>query len=81
MKKYHSFAAFFLALALLLPLGAARASETDASFSVTAQAVILVEAATGDVLYEFNADDRRYPASITKVMTGLLAVEANLSAA
>ncbi len=76
MKKYHSFAAFFLALALLLPLGAARASETDASFSVTAQAVILVEAATGDVLYEFNADDRRYPASITKVMTGLLAVEA-----
>ncbi len=77
MKKYHSFAAFFLALALFLPLGAsARAAETDASFSVTAQAVILVEAATGDVLYEYHADDRRHPASITKVMTGLLTVEA-----
>ena len=76
MKKYHSFAAFFLAVALLLPLGTPARAEEAQPFSVSAQAVILVEAATGDVLYEFNADDRRYPASITKVMTGLLAVEA-----
>jgi D-alanyl-D-alanine carboxypeptidase (penicillin-binding protein 5/6) len=35
----------------------------------------LIDAKTGKVLYEKNADDRHYPASTTKVMTGLLAVE------
>ena len=39
-------------------------------------AAILVDAQTGTVLYEQAARERRYPASITKVMTALLAVEA-----
>lgn len=42
---------------------------------VTAPSAILIDAKTGKVLYEKNADDRHYPASTTKVMTGLLAVE------
>jgi D-alanyl-D-alanine carboxypeptidase len=37
---------------------------------------IVVDAATGEVLYEVNADAPRYPASITKVMTLYLAFEA-----
>ncbi len=32
-------------------------------------AAIVVDAVTGDVLYEANADSRRYPASLTKMMT------------
>ncbi|MDE6590720.1 MAG: D-alanyl-D-alanine carboxypeptidase, partial [Oscillospiraceae bacterium] len=48
----------------------------DDSFSLSATAAILVEADTGEVLFEAAADERRYPASITKVMTGLLTVEA-----
>lgn len=43
--------------------------------AVTAPSAILIDALTGKVLYEKNADERRYPASTTKVMTGLLAVE------
>ena len=42
---------------------------------VTAPSAILIDAETGKVLYEKNADERRYPASTTKIMTGLLAVE------
>jgi D-alanyl-D-alanine carboxypeptidase (penicillin-binding protein 5/6) len=42
---------------------------------VSAPSAILIDAATGRVLYEKNADEKRYPASTTKVMTGLLAVE------
>lgn len=42
---------------------------------VTAPSAILIDAATGKVLYEKNADEKRYPASTTKVMTGLLAIE------
>lgn len=46
-----------------------------ASPVVTAPSAILIDAASGKVLYEKNADERHYPASTTKVMTGLLAVE------
>lgn len=42
---------------------------------VTAPSAILIDAKSGKVLYEKNADERHYPASTTKVMTGLLAVE------
>lgn len=38
-------------------------------------AAILLDMTTGEVLYEMNADERRYPASTTKMMTGLLAIE------
>ena len=37
---------------------------------------ILMEATTGTVLYEKNADEARKPASVTKVMTLLLVFEA-----
>jgi D-alanyl-D-alanine carboxypeptidase (penicillin-binding protein 5/6) len=43
---------------------------------LSAQAVILVDVGSGQVLYERNADAPREPASLTKLMTGLLAVEA-----
>lgn len=36
---------------------------------------ILVELNSGTTVYEYNADDRLYPASLTKVMTCLLALE------
>ena len=42
---------------------------------LTAQAVILIEADTGKILYEKNAETRMYPASTTKIMTTILALE------
>lgn len=39
------------------------------------KAAILIEPDTGAVLYSKNPDEKLYPASITKIMTGLLAVE------
>ena len=41
-----------------------------------AKSVILIEAATGKVLYESNPDERLPPASVTKIMTLLLTIEA-----
>lgn len=47
---------------------------------VEAESVILMDADYGVILYEKNAHQRQYPASITKIMTALLTVEnANLS--
>lgn len=83
MKKYTSPLTFLLALCLTAAVlsPAAFATGTPASPAepfplVNAAAAILVDADYDEVLYEQNADELRYPASITKVMTGLLAIEA-----
>lgn len=58
----------------------ALSSEADAvqttALSLNAKSVILMEASTGRVLYESNADERLRPASVTKIMTILLVMEA-----
>lgn len=41
-----------------------------------AKSAILIEASTGEVLYEMNADEALAPASMTKMMTLLLTMEA-----
>ena len=42
---------------------------------LTAKTAIVIEASTGKVLYEKQADERRYPASTTKIMTLITALE------
>ncbi len=42
---------------------------------IFAESAILIDAKTGLVVYEKNANAKNYPASITKIMTGLLAIE------
>lgn len=42
---------------------------------ITAEAAILIDGVTGEILYEKNAFQQRPPASLTKVMTGMLAIE------
>ena len=49
---------------------------TDRDFDVPCQAAILIDEDSGTVLYEKNADESRPIASITKIMTLLLAFEA-----
>lgn len=43
--------------------------------SVLAQSAVLIEGASGRVLYELKKDEQLYPASTTKIMTAILAVE------
>lgn len=44
--------------------------------ALTSESVILMEETTGQVIYEVNADERKSPASITKIMTMILVFEA-----
>lgn len=44
--------------------------------AVTSPSVLLLDANGGDVMFEQNADERRHPASTTKIMTVLLTIEA-----
>ena len=50
---------------------------TQASvLEITSPSAVLMEASTGEIIFEQNADERRSPASITKIMTLLLTFEA-----
>jgi D-alanyl-D-alanine carboxypeptidase (penicillin-binding protein 5/6) len=39
------------------------------------KSAILIDATTGEILYEKNIHDKHYPASTTKIMTAILALE------
>lgn len=77
MKKCIS---VFVLVCLLMPfclvLNTNAASAEKFSLNLDAKSAILMEAETGKVLYEQNADEALPPASVTKVMTLLLVMEA-----
>ena len=50
-------------------------ADYDPGFSVEAESVYFINLDTGKVLYEKDADKKVYPASTTKIMTALLALE------
>lgn len=66
----------FLLLFTMLPGLPLRAPEEEPLVEIAAPSAILIDAATGTVLFEQNADERREPASVTKIMTLLLVMEA-----
>ena len=75
MKKQR-FLSLFLLLSLLVGLFLMPTASAYEEFDLDAKAGLLIEANTGEVLFEKNAHQENYPASITKVMTALLVLEA-----
>lgn len=71
---------FCLALSLLTGLLVPSAGAIDyagvESITIEASSALLVDLDTDQVFYEQDADAQRYPASITKIMTALLTLEA-----
>ena len=59
-----------------MTLGLMAQTGRAAELELAAPSSILMEKTTGDVLYEDNADEKLRPASVTKVMTLLLVMEA-----
>ena len=73
MKKYRILSmllAVVMALALTCPALALEDPQPQA------RAVIIVDGDNDEVLYEFHARERMYPASITKIMTSLVVLDA-----
>lgn len=80
MKKTISFFLTCLLLFNYTIVGAEPVTEKgkDAEpggLQIESTSAILIEATTGQVLYEKNANERRAPASVTKVMTMLIIME------
>ena len=80
--KTNRFFALFLALVLslcLFPTAYAAGDEKPelpADPDILAKAALLVDANTGAVAYAKNEHEELYPASLTKIMTALLTLEA-----
>ena len=70
MKRILS---LMLAASLLFSLSSTARAET---LSVDAAACLLMEKTTGEILYAVNEHEQYEPASVTKIMTILLVMEA-----
>ena len=69
MKKIFLFC--FMFMFLLFNIRA-----TDIGLAKNSETAILIEASTGKILFEKEKDKKMVPASMTKIMTMLLAMEA-----
>ncbi len=84
-KRISAILVLLLALRLSLPPGLAAApaaplaappAAAAVELDIPAPSAVLMDAATGQVLYEKNCHERLRPASVTKIMTLLLVMEA-----
>lgn len=69
-------ALFLLCLTPAYAAGAEAEAQSSAALTITAPSGILMEKTTGTILYEKDAHTQYEPASVTKVMTLLLVMEA-----
>ncbi|AQS58952.1 D-alanyl-D-alanine carboxypeptidase family protein [Desulforamulus ferrireducens] len=76
MKSANKIALMLFVLLLLIPLEALATPEGDGQPpKIKASAACLMDVATGQIYYQKEGSKRREPASLTKVMTGILAIE------
>ena len=77
MKKiFKSILSFLVVLAIVISANLITYAEGQTDLSLDCKSAVLMEASTGRVLYEQNADEALPPASVTKIMTLLLVMEA-----
>ncbi len=74
LKFLNIFIAVVIFLQFTIPVQVF-ADEEKKEIEITAVSAILIDRETGRVLYEKNADQKNYPASMTKVLTSLLCME------
>lgn len=73
-KKYLIYIlTFLIIISSFLPINLSFATEKEPS--VNAPVALLIDSGTGKILYEKEANKKMYPASTTKIMTAILALE------
>lgn len=76
MKKLTYMTSFLLAIALLfVSLPSAAAANYDPGFETKSDSIFLVNLDTDTPVYQKNEQEKRYPASVTKIMTYIVVVE------
>lgn len=65
---------FLLVLCLCITLFSTL-SFADIDFDISANAAILMDTTTGQIIYEKNSNEKMYPASITKILSAIVVLE------
>lgn len=73
MKKIISFLLVFVVT--FCSIGVCASAYKTQGFEVKSEAAVLLSLDTGDILYSKNIDEKRYPASITKIMTAIILMD------
>ncbi len=77
MKQIAKMAAMWAAaLSMVWGTWVPAAAQPPAGPDISSPSAVLMEASTGQIIYEKNADEQRSPASITKIMTLILIFDA-----
>lgn len=81
IKRVLSFTLIFIFTILLLPINMVNAVMLEDQIkaegtNIEAKSALLIEPMTGKILYEKNSNEKFAPASVTKIMTMLLTMEA-----
>ncbi len=75
MYRCRKWTALLFAMLFLL-LAAAPAAAADVPFSISSRSALLMDAASGQILFEKEGNTRYEPASLTKIMTAYLSFQA-----
>ena len=71
--KFSALLLLFFVIATVFPVGAFASADNPPD--IAAERALVMDPASGTVLYEKNADERASPASLTKIMTALIIME------
>lgn len=80
MKKIKRILSIFICMVLFMPAAQIQAKKSKSywpkiSENIGAGSALLMDVDTGTILYKNNIDKKFYPASITKILTTLIAIE------
>ena len=74
MRKIIKCVLAYMILGIML-ISSFQVSAEEEKPEIESEAAILMDFNSGKILFEKDADDKNYPASTTKIMTAILAIE------
>lgn len=75
MKIKKFFITLFILILIIYTMPISFASVNESDLDITSEAALLIDNNTGKILYGKNENEKKYPASITKILTAILSIE------
>ena len=75
MKKLFNITLLVLGLNILLPIKTFSSIHSEKTVDIQSEAAILIEQNSGEILFQKNAQTKMFPASLTKIATGIYAID------
>lgn len=74
-RRFSKIISIVLAAGVILGSAIPAFGDTQPNLDLVGRSAILIDAASGKILYEKNSHEQHYPASTTKILTAILALE------